>query len=86
MLPPLTISLPPSCIRPPVRSRRAEWSRKVDHAQGEQSPVATNPLDTGGGRVFSLDACFGFLANASAWALAIFIGSALSWYGVGCMI
>jgi len=44
------------------------------------------PLDTGGGRVFSLDASFGLLANASASALAQFVGSALSSCGVSCMI
>jgi len=48
--------------------------------QGEE------PLDTGGGRVFSLDASFGLLATASASALALFLGSALSLCGVSCMI
>jgi len=43
-------------------------------------------LDTGGGRVFSLDASFGLLATASASALALFLGSALSFCGVSCMI
>jgi len=43
-------------------------------------------FDTGGGRVFSLDASFGLLANASASALAMFLGSALSLCGVSCMI
>jgi len=43
--------------------------------QGEE------PLDTGGGRVFSLDASFGLLATASAPALALFHGSALSFCG-----
>jgi len=38
--------------------------------------------DTGGGRVFSLDASFGLLATASASALALFLGSALSFCGV----
>jgi len=36
------------------------------------------PLYTGGGRVFSVDASFGLLATASASALALFLGSALS--------
>jgi len=44
------------------------------------------PLDTGGGRVFSLDASFGLLATASASALALFLGSALSFCGVSCII
>jgi len=35
--------------------------------QGEE------PLDTGGGRVFSRDASFGLLATASASALALFL-------------
>jgi len=48
--------------------------------QGEE------PLDTGGGRIFSLDASFGLLANASASALALFLGSALSLCGVRCMM
>jgi len=48
--------------------------------QGEE------PLDTGGGRVFSLDASFGLLATASASALALFLGSALSFCGGICMI
>jgi len=48
--------------------------------QGEE------PLDTGGGRVFSLAASFGLLATASASALALFLGSALSFCGVSCMI
>jgi len=47
--------------------------------QGEE------PLDTGGGRVFSLDASFGLLATASASALALFLGSALCCCGVSCM-
>jgi len=34
--------------------------------QGEE------PVDTGGGRVFSLDAAFGLLATASASALELF--------------
>jgi len=33
-------------------------------------------LDTGGGRVFSLDASIGLLATASTSALALFLGSA----------
>jgi len=41
--------------------------------------------DTGGGRVFSLHAFFGLLATASASALALFFGSALSSCGVSCM-
>jgi len=48
--------------------------------QGEE------PLDTGGGQVFSLDASFGLLATASASALALFLGSELSCCGVSCMI
>jgi len=44
--------------------------------QGEE------PLDTGGGRVFSLDACIGLLAPASASAPALFLGSALCCCGV----
>jgi len=48
--------------------------------QGEE------PLDTGGGRVFSLDAPFGVLATASTSALALFLGSALSFCGVSCRI
>jgi len=48
--------------------------------QGEE------PLDTGGGRVFSLDASFGLLATASASAPALFLGSALCCCGVSCMI
>ena len=48
--------------------------------QGEE------PLDTGGGRVFSLDASFGLLATASASALELFLDSALSFCGVSCMI
>jgi len=41
---------------------------------------------TGGGRVSSLDASFGILATASASALALFLGSAISFCGVSCMI
>jgi len=48
--------------------------------QGEEPP------DTGGGRVFSLDASFGLLATVSASALAQFFDSALSSCGVSCMI
>jgi len=48
--------------------------------QGEE------PLDTGGGRIFSLDASFGLLATASASTLALFLGSALSFCGVSWMI
>jgi len=48
--------------------------------QGEE------PLDTGGGRVFSLDASFGLLATASASVLARFLGSALSVCGASCML
>jgi len=47
--------------------------------QGEE------PLDTGGGRVFSLDASSGILATASASALALCLGSALGSCGVSCM-
>jgi len=54
------------------------------------SPLRTfqgeEPLDIGDGRVFSLDASFGLLATASASALALFLGSALSSCGVSCMI
>jgi len=46
----------------------------------------TEIKDTGGGRVFSLDATSGLLATASASALALFLGSALSLCGVSCMI
>ena len=41
---------------------------------------------TGGGRVFSLDASVGLLATASASALAMCFGSALSSCGVSCML
>jgi len=44
------------------------------------------PLDTGGGRVFSLDVSFGLLATASTSAPALFLGSALCWCGVSWMI
>jgi len=37
-------------------------------------------------RVFSLDASFGLLATARASALALFLGSGLSFCGVSCMI
>jgi len=47
--------------------------------QGEE------PLDTGYGRVFSLDASFGLLATASASALTLFLGSALSFCGASRM-
>jgi len=47
--------------------------------QGEE------PLDTGGGRVSSLDASSGLLATASASAPALFLGSALCCCGVSCM-
>jgi len=40
----------------------------------------------GGGRVFSLDVSFGLLATAGASALALFLGSALSFCGVSCRI
>jgi len=48
--------------------------------QGEET------LDTGGSRIFSLDASPGILATASASALALFLGSALCCCGVSCMI
>jgi len=48
--------------------------------QGEE------PCDTGGGRIFSLDASFGLLATASASAPALFLDSALCCCGVSCMI
>jgi len=44
--------------------------------QGEE------PLDTGGCRVFSLDASFGLLVTANASALALFLDSALCCCGV----
>jgi len=44
------------------------------------------PPDTGGGRVFSLDATSGLLATTSASALTLIIGSTLSSCGVSCMI
>jgi len=48
--------------------------------QGEE------PLDTGGGWVFSPDASSGLLVTASTSALALFLGSALSFCGVSCML
>jgi len=44
------------------------------------------PVYTKHGRVFSLDASFGLLATASGSALALFLGSALSFCGLRCMI
>jgi len=43
-------------------------------------------INTGGGRVFFLDASFGLLATASASAPVLFLGSALCYCGVSCMI
>jgi len=42
--------------------------------------------DTGGGWVSFFDASFGLLATTSASALALFLGTALSFCGVSCMI
>jgi len=52
------------------------WCGLHKQCQGEE------PLDTGGGQVFSLDASFGLLATASAEALAMLLDSALSFCGV----
>jgi len=63
-----------------------QWQYRVKAGASRQAPYITNnSLDTGGGRVLSLDASFGLLATASASALALFLGSALSCCGVSCM-
>jgi len=59
---------------------RLELALEHLHQKTEES------LDTGGGRVFSLDASFGFLATASASAPALFLGSAHCCCGVSCVI
>jgi len=73
-----------SCaLRKRMRSSSAVHKIKIKNLS---IPQGEEPLDTGGGRVFSLDASFGLLATASASALALFLCSALSFYGVSCMI
>jgi len=52
----------------------------------QKTKLKNKKIVTGGGRVFSLDASFGLLATASASALALFLGSAFSSYGVSCMV
>jgi len=59
-----------------------EKKRKSDDFSSIEDLIGEEPLDTGGGRVFSLDAAFGLLATASASAPALFLGSALCCCGV----
>jgi len=76
---------PPPKGSPLILSRAdyaAMFGPTVRHPKIKQK----EPPDTGGGRVFSLDATSGLLATTSASALTLIIGSALSFRGASCMI
>jgi len=66
-----------------VNESRQHWSAKLVGTQTEKKIFqGEEALDTGGGRVFSLDASFGLLATARASAPALYLGSALCCCGV----
>jgi len=70
-----------------IHTRHAEHpSRGSGDNRAKKKIQGEEPLETGGGRVFSLNASFGLLATANASALALFLSSALSCCRVSCMI
>jgi len=73
-------------LRTPLQSKKLQVPLRCVEFSPFEEFLGEEPLNTGGSRIFCLDVSFGLLATASASAPALFLGSALCWCGVSCML